>query len=482
MNLNCNDNGALKQYHLLRGPSLTTIYYQYTCCKGGDWIQLGKTQTFVTTWQDGIGDARMIDRNALSCPSGTALQGFFLQRGGPTYGVADNLWRYNISCVSVKYGQCAQRTLPTQDFGDYSGKTYGIRYLDRQDIACNDGNVLQYSKPQTWCTYRDDAGCKLAYTIVCCSVRTGDAPLPSQYDNTIIKIQSLDTKQCLQFQKAEPLASATTGPCDNAGGAINQFYVEGYTNDNFYLTMLKVRPIPASGDVPKLSINNQLDITPELVVLKNDDEWNPGIVYNEKTNEISFPQTGRKMGTQNSVVKATDANAYLPGLSYGWNLVKQPSSSVIENFGSVCSDRTLSQLNWNQKACPFAPVVGTGNKRYEAAGQLAVPEDLSKMTLVSFANFFVRNSGTANASIAAVKFNYNEGPAVWTVRNNDVGGLPSIDCYLAENEYITKLKIIPQTSGPLPSRGVGGLVWETNLKNKCKVSSGDLQWHLHMFR
>lgn len=153
-----------------------------------------------------------------------------------------------------------------------------------------------------------------------------------------------------------------------------------------------------------------------------------------------------------------------------WNLVKQPSPLIVNNLGDVCSAATLSKLGWTKKECPFAtPVVGTGSKKYEVTARVVAPDDLNKMTLVKQVQFFIRNSGSSNASIAAIKFYYNEGDPVWSPLSNDAPSLPSVSCYLAENEYITKAKTVPQISGPITTRGVQGVIWETNLKKKCKV-------------
>jgi hypothetical protein len=160
-----------------------------------------------------------------------------------------------------------------------------------------------------------------------------------------------------------------------------------------------------------------------------------------------------------------------------WNLVKQPSPLIVNNLGDVCSNATLSKFNWNQNACPFAqPVVGTGSKKYEATARLVAPTELSKMTLVKEAQFYIRNNGSSNASIAAMKFYYNEGDPIWSPFSADVPSLPYISCPLAENEYITKLKIVPQISGPIESRDIAGVIWETNLNEKCKVLLLLLLW------
>lgn len=50
--MDCGDKGVLQSWHMRRGPSNKSIYYEYTCCKGS-WIILQTTSTHVTPWQLG---------------------------------------------------------------------------------------------------------------------------------------------------------------------------------------------------------------------------------------------------------------------------------------------------------------------------------------------------------------------------------------------------------------------------------------------
>lgn len=489
--VNCNDKGVLKQYQLVRGASGGTIYYKYTCCKGS-WLQLSGSKTISTSWQENAYDLFTIVRNSISCPDGMGIQGWFLERGNNNNNQPNRFWRYNVSCVPAKSTSCYSKELPKHIAWTITVFQKHIFYLDRHNVDCpNDASFLKSSSIrlsyETCVKGKPECG-KLRegltientpfwqYTITCCN-----APVDgSEYDYNVVQVVNMRRKLCVEVKtntkgdvwdtRLGTCGTQNTGMCQDSGCndisyIANKFYVEPGTAQNQHV--LKLHPYLDTGvAMDRVMAEGYND---EVVFKLNAS----GLVYNSSSNLIHFPESNHKLAASNGnwdPLRVSATSGYDDNYVYQWTLVKQPSPVIVNNLGNVCSTATLSTLKWGKKECPFAqPVVGTGGKKYEATAVVVAPEDLNKMTLVKEVHFYIRNDGSSNALIAAMKFYYNDGDPVWSPASADPTSLPFVSCVLAENEYITKAKIIPQASGPITTRGVQGVIWETNLNNKCKV-------------
>lgn len=75
-----------------------------------------------------------------------------------------------------------------------------------------------------------------------------------------------------------------------------------------------------------------------------------------------------------------------------------------------------------------------------------MPADLSKMGMAMTVNFFVEGNDITSSTLIDMKFTYNIGHPVFAPNGGAATSTtsPSINCALADNEYIASLTIIPK--------------------------------------
>jgi hypothetical protein len=123
-----------------------------------------------TSWTKASGgDIVYLDRQRPSCPAGSAMSYFYLDRSGSN---RDNV-RYEFTCLSSGNVQSTGITNKTTSYNSTSGKK-SVNYLDRHNVNCPTGTLLKSFKLQrSGSKIRYAYSCTPAKTLCCKNVSTG---------------------------------------------------------------------------------------------------------------------------------------------------------------------------------------------------------------------------------------------------------------------------------------------------------------------
>lgn len=469
----------MRRYQLKRNlqSSPNKIYYEYECCKG-PWLTTVNVSKS-TGWTVDAYNIQTIDRANPNCQemlkaeypnTNWALNRVVLQRGN-NHGSYGHNWRWHVNCVQVDLQSTPQASCAltragfSRQFNRHND--VGVIYLDELNFNCpNKDSVLLGTRIDSLGSY----SMYFAGYVTCCDVKT---QVPnSDFDDKFVQIKSYRLKQCLTYN--DNTKKAEVRPCTSSSDTLyNTFYVEPA---NVYRQhILKLRPY-RTGEPDALGVylqvskegqvyfdTNSIKVSETAVEYTKD-----GIIYNP---HIKSYVVASKSG---DVVAQKKVEAGFESL---WKFEEKAPPTKHVNLGKVCSKENLGTHMWNQGGCPYRPVIGFGGPTAVPKAQLTVPEDASKMMFVQSVRFYIRDKGTSDASIARIMFTYspdpedkyNPTPTEWTVGASDSSKLDHQDCGLLPNEYITELRIVPQTSGPVSSRSIAGVWWKTSSGHTCTV-------------
>lgn len=157
--LNCGGSGnVLNMFKLERsGSDPNQIRYKYKCCKHtGSSCSIRKVNNRFTV--DGGGEVIYLDRQRVACNSNGLVNDFKLSRNG-----AHNKYRYEYYCCDLNRSRLSCHDSSTS-FTDEGNRTNF--YLDRQTVACSNGNFLQSFRLKR----NSPANNRIRYDITCCRV------------------------------------------------------------------------------------------------------------------------------------------------------------------------------------------------------------------------------------------------------------------------------------------------------------------------
>lgn len=170
-------NGGLNSFVLTQqAPDSGKVQYTYKCSSTSDSMTKDKCRNVSTAKDDdGAGSPEYLDRQVVACNNGEEISQFKLsQPDGPDKGKI----RYDYTCCPTSKTTCRDVTTTTTPFGwgplgmvPQGGKGNGVakasaRFLDKQNVQCNNGEVLRSFK---LVQPNGPSSNTVAYKYTCCS-------------------------------------------------------------------------------------------------------------------------------------------------------------------------------------------------------------------------------------------------------------------------------------------------------------------------
>ncbi|CAG2196875.1 unnamed protein product [Mytilus edulis] len=152
--VSCGEPGNVINRFKLERARGNKIRYRYTCCKleGNACVTRGINNAFTS---GGNGDLIYLDRQKVECENGV-LNEFKLYRKGYS-----SSYKYGYKCCDLDSSRLSCQKSSTRETDEGTRQNY---YLDRQTVACSEGQFLQSFKLQRTNNRR------IRYNITCCRV------------------------------------------------------------------------------------------------------------------------------------------------------------------------------------------------------------------------------------------------------------------------------------------------------------------------